>query len=148
MNKEIQREIYKTIPELNPQDPRSPNYSRKLNRNNNIIKELKVLLFECVCIYIFRISIMPMVNEVFFINIINCFLIIKYPISRTLIIIVKVYQNYAPSHIRNKCRFEPSCSHYAINSFEVFFLPVALYKTIRRLFLCSQINAGGFEDYE
>ncbi len=50
------------------------------------------------------------------------------------IFFVKLYQRYAPEHIRRQCHCRPSCSEYAIAVFRHFGLIVGGYKAIRRVF--------------
>lgn len=43
------------------------------------------------------------------------------------------------------CRFEPSCSMYAKESFEKYGFFKALYKTIRRILRCHPWSSGGVD---
>ena len=61
-----------------------------------------------------------------------------------LICLVRIYQRYAPEDIRNKCRFEPSCSEYMILSLEKYGLIKGLTKGICRLTRCN-VHNGGFD---
>lgn len=64
--------------------------------------------------------------------------------KRAFICAVKIYQRYAPDGIRNKCRFEPSCSQYMILSIEKYGLLYGLKKGIGRLKRCN-VGNGGFD---
>ena len=43
------------------------------------------------------------------------------------------------------CRFHPTCSAYAIECLHRFTLPVALWKSIRRIIRCSPLHPGGYD---
>ena len=59
-----------------------------------------------------------------------------------VIFIIKIYQNIAPLSLRNKCRFEPSCSQYMIICLEKYGLIKGLEKGIRRLKKCTHAGGG------
>ena len=65
-------------------------------------------------------------------------------LKRATICAVKIYQRYAPDSVRNKCRFEPSCSEYMILSIEKYGLLKGVRKGIHRLKRCN-VNGGGFD---
>lgn len=64
--------------------------------------------------------------------------------KRMLICLVRIYQRYAPDAIRNKCRFEPSCSQYMILSLQKYGLWRGLKKGIGRLKRCNP-DGGGYD---
>lgn len=64
--------------------------------------------------------------------------------KRAVICAVRIYQHFAPDSLRNKCRFEPSCSEYMILSIEKNGLCKGLLKGIRRLKRCN-VSDGGFD---
>lgn len=66
-------------------------------------------------------------------------------IKKIAIWCVKVYQHYAPDRVRDKCRFEPSCSQYMIISLEKYGFIRGLSRGIRRLKRCQPPN-GGFDE--
>ena len=55
---------------------------------------------------------------------------------------VRVYQRYAPDKIRNKCRFEPSCSEYMILAIQKYGFIKGFVKGINRLHRCKPPNRG------
>lgn len=61
-----------------------------------------------------------------------------------LICLVRIYQRYAPESLRDKCRFEPSCSEYMILSLEKYGLCKGLHKGVCRLKRCN-IHHGGYD---
>ena len=64
--------------------------------------------------------------------------------KRIIICIVKTYQRYAPERLRNKCRFEPSCSEYMILSLQKYGLFKGVRKGVGRLMRCN-IEGGGYD---
>ncbi len=58
---------------------------------------------------------------------------------------IRIYQRYAPAAVRNKCRFEPSCSEYAIRAIEKYGLIRGIKTSIGRFRRCN-INGGGFDE--
>ena len=65
--------------------------------------------------------------------------------KRVAIWLVKVYQRFAPDKIRNRCRFEPSCSQYMILALEKYGFLKGLCKGIARLRRCKPPH-GGFDN--
>lgn len=65
--------------------------------------------------------------------------------ARLAVRAIRFYQRRAPERIRNRCRFEPSCSDYAILAFQAYGAWRGLQKTIGRLARCRPPNGG--EDY-
>ena len=43
------------------------------------------------------------------------------------------------------CRFHPTCSAYALECLRRFPLPVALWKSLRRIARCNPFNPGGYD---
>ncbi|WP_413407605.1 membrane protein insertion efficiency factor YidD [Paenibacillus amylolyticus] len=57
---------------------------------------------------------------------------------------IRIYQRFAPIEVRNKCRFEPSCSVYMIQAIEKYGAIKGLSLGIQRLRKCN-INGGGYD---
>ncbi|CRI67828.1 conserved hypothetical protein [Thiocapsa sp. KS1] len=62
--------------------------------------------------------------------------------KRTLIQCIRLYQRQAPARLRACCRFEPSCSNYAIAALEILPLGKALWLIAQRLRRCRPPNGG------
>lgn len=58
---------------------------------------------------------------------------------------IRLYQQIAPHKIRNACRFEPSCSNYAILALQKYGFFKGWKMAINRLTRCKIPNGG--EDY-
>lgn len=66
-------------------------------------------------------------------------------LKHAVICAVKIYQRFAPDSIRNKCRFEPSCSQYMILSIEKHGVIRGLINGVDRLKRC-RVGNGGFDN--
>ena len=55
---------------------------------------------------------------------------------------IKVYQRFAPDRVRNRCRFEPSCSQYMILAIEKYGFLIGVRKGVKRLRACRPPNGG------
>jgi uncharacterized protein len=62
-----------------------------------------------------------------------------------LIWLIKFYQRYITHLLPPSCRFEPSCSHYALQAFQKYPFYKALYFSIRRILKCHPFHKGGFD---
>lgn len=130
------------------QDPRSSVYIRTLNRPQ--INWIKVvlgfiipLIAETVLAIVFiRMELPTIMSAIILVALLLVYIILM--IKRALICAIKIYQRYAPDSIRNKCRFEPSCSEYMILSLEKHGFIKGLKKGIERLKRCN-IDGGGFD---
>lgn len=130
------------------QDPRSSAYNRKLNRPPiswtriilNIVAPIFALSLLVVALKTFGLSI----TIAIVIAALLLMVYIVFTIKRACICIVKIYQRYAPASLRNKCRFEPSCSEYMILAIEKYGVVKGIKKGICRLKRCN-IDGGGFD---
>lgn len=129
-------------------DPRSVNYVRKLIRPRinwfSIMLNITLpLLFAAALILIalyFGLNTLVSILAV-------CFLLLVYILLRArswMVALVCIYQRYAPSSVRNKCRFEPSCSQYMVISIQKHGAFKGLIKGIKRIRRCN-VNGGGFD---
>ena len=131
-----------------PSDPRSWSYKRNLIRPAvhwwRIILFAAVVIGITVCLYFLLIALkLPSYASVL-ICIATASVILMVHLRRILICIVRIYQRFAPTSLRNKCRFEPSCSQYMILSLQKYGLVKGLLKGINRLKRCNT-GDGGFD---
>jgi len=63
-------------------------------------------------------------------------------IARIIIRFVRIYQMVAPAVVRERCRFNPSCSGYALLALEKYPIFPALKKIAGRLHRCRYPNGG------
>ena len=131
-----------------PSDPRSLNYERKLVRP--AIKWWRIILFSAVLfggavgLYRLFISLGSSPQIALGISLTWTVVIAALCLKRILICLVMIYQRFAPVSVRNKCRFEPSCSQYMILSLQKHGLVKGLVKGIDRLKRCNT-SGGGFD---
>ena len=64
--------------------------------------------------------------------------------KKILITAIRIYQRFAPDAVRNKCRFEPSCSEYMILAVQKYGLPEGVRKGLDRLKRCNT-DGGGYD---
>lgn len=62
--------------------------------------------------------------------------------SMLLITLIRQYQEVAPDRIRNSCRFEPTCSSYAILAIEKYGAWRGSLLAVKRLLKCRPPNCG------
>lgn len=141
---EIGKELFE-----DEQDPRSTAYIRKLKRPK--ISVFRIILFYIlfpalvltVLIVVLKYLGLSTTTTVVIVAIILLAYIILTT-KRMFICAIRIYQRYAPDSLRNKCRFEPSCSEYMILAIEKYGLIKGLQKGICRLKRCN-IDGGGFD---
>ena len=63
--------------------------------------------------------------------------------KKIIIWVIRVYQAYAPSDLRLRCRYTPSCSEYAILALMKYGVVKGSYMTIKRLQRCKE--PGGID---
>lgn len=129
-------------------DPRSWNYKRKLIRPK--IRWVQILIFTLLFalgalgIYWALILLSVPSAIAFWVCAISIFFTVLFLLKRILICLIQIYQFFAPATIRNKCRFEPSCSQYMILALQKYGLRKGLLMGIDRLKRCNT-NDGGFD---
>ena len=63
-------------------------------------------------------------------------------IKRWAIVFLRKYRKMAPTSLRTRCVFEPSCSHYSELAFRQHGVLRGLFSTIKRLNKCKSGNGG------
>ena len=130
-------------------DPASPDYARVLVRPRLYIGRvlLRVCLTLCLAslagygVYLWLHAVTWAVWTGVGVVAFTAFCFAK----RILIWLVMVYQRFAPDKVRNRCRFEPSCSQYMILALEKYGVVKGLYRGIRRLIRCRP-PYGGYDE--
>nr|WP_222591815.1 membrane protein insertion efficiency factor YidD [Paenibacillus xylanexedens] len=74
----------------------------------------------------------------------SMFFIVLIRAKAILVWIICIYQRFAPLELRDKCRYEPSCSMYMIQAIEKYGAVKGLSLGIRRLRRCN-ITGGGYD---
>lgn len=71
-------------------------------------------------------------------NYLFCLFVVLFLSSRYVCIFaVRLYQRYAKSEVRLRCRMTPSCSDYSIMAFQKYGTIIGLIKTVMRLKRCN-----------
>jgi putative membrane protein insertion efficiency factor len=61
-----------------------------------------------------------------------------------LIAVIRGYQSYISPLFGNRCRFHPSCSHYALQAIEQSGILQGSWLTLKRLLCCHPLHPGGY----
>ncbi|MCX7797050.1 MAG: membrane protein insertion efficiency factor YidD [Melioribacter sp.] len=62
--------------------------------------------------------------------------------------LIKVYQKLISPLFPSSCRFYPTCSQYAIESFEKFGVLKGGVKAVWRILRCNPFSKGGYDPVE
>ncbi|MBM4177683.1 membrane protein insertion efficiency factor YidD [Candidatus Gribaldobacteria bacterium] len=66
--------------------------------------------------------------------------------QRKIIALIRFYQRILAFHLRGHCRFQPTCSCYAILAIEKKGILIGGLKTFWRIFRCSPLTKQGTAD--
>lgn len=129
-------------------DPRSNSYIRKLNRPDiNWLKIVLSLLLPPVLLSLLCLFYSYFQHDALGFIITSCSLLLIYyaiNLKDGIICCVKIYQRYAPDSLRQRCRFEPSCSEYMILAIEKYGVFKGISMGLKRMKRCN-VNGGGFD---
>lgn len=130
-------------------DPRSWNYRRQLVRPKiswgRILLTVLLWALGALGIYFLLVECSVSPGIALLLSLASALLVLLAFLKRIIICLVRIYQRYAPASVRNKCRFEPSCSQYMILSLQKYGLWRGLRKGRNRLKRCNTED-GGFDD--
>jgi putative membrane protein insertion efficiency factor len=70
---------------------------------------------------------------------------IKLAINAPFIFLLRVYQYGISPILGPRCRFEPSCSQYALEALKTYALPKALFLSAKRILRCHPWHPGGYD---
>ena len=62
-----------------------------------------------------------------------------------LIGLVLLYKVVAPMKVRQRCRFEPTCSRYTYQAIERFGVTKGLFLGLKRILKCNPYHKGGYD---
>lgn len=144
--KKIKEMAQNALKNTDKHDPSSIYYERNLVRPKiswihiffNISATILSFILIARLLYILK-------NELLFsiiVTSISLLLFLLLNLKKIFICIIQIYQHYAPTSIRMKCRFEPSCSQYMILSIEKYGAIKGLRIGIKRLRRCKVGNGG------
>lgn len=66
-------------------------------------------------------------------------------LKNILIAMIRVYRTAISTFLGHCCRFEPTCSCYAIQALDQYGCMKGMYLTSRRLLRCHPWHAGGLD---
>lgn len=129
-------------------DPRSTSYKRTIVRPKiNWFVFVAWILCPIICILVLRYGLLS-----FGIKFEHCWIIVLgvlfylFCTAKWLVVfLINVYQRYAPTEVRMKCRFEPSCSEYMLTAIRKYGLFKGVNRGLNRLKRCN-VNGGGFDE--
>jgi len=61
------------------------------------------------------------------------------------ILLIRFYKAAISPWLPRSCRFTPTCSSYALQAFQHYPVPKALYFSIRRILRCNPFHPGGYD---
>ncbi|PID83019.1 MAG: membrane protein insertion efficiency factor YidD [Clostridiales bacterium] len=62
-----------------------------------------------------------------------------------LLFLVRFYRNKISPHIGRRCKYYPTCSHYAMQALEKYGAFKGVYLTLWRLLRCNPFSKGGYD---
>ncbi|VEP16637.1 putative membrane protein insertion efficiency factor [Hyella patelloides LEGE 07179] len=65
--------------------------------------------------------------------------------KQILIILIRGYRNYISPLFLPSCRFQPTCSQYALKAIERFGAIKGGWLAIKRILRCHPFNPGGYD---
>ncbi|WP_081933530.1 membrane protein insertion efficiency factor YidD [Shewanella mangrovi] len=68
---------------------------------------------------------------------------VKSPFQWLIIKLIRGYQLFISPLLGQRCRFHPSCSHYAIEAVQVHGVLKGSWLSIKRIIKCHPLNPGG-----
>lgn len=65
--------------------------------------------------------------------------------NKLAIKLIKKYQNNISPNTNPRCRYNPTCSFYALECFQKFCFLKASFLTIKRILKCNPLFKGGYD---
>jgi uncharacterized protein len=62
------------------------------------------------------------------------------PGSRAAVALIELYRTRVPARLRPRCRFQPTCSAYALEAYGRYGFATATRKTAWRILRCNPLN--------
>lgn len=69
-------------------------------------------------------------------------------IKRIILLLIYIYQKGISPLLPPRCRFYPTCSHYAVEAIEKKGVLVAIPLIIWRVLKCNPFHPGGYDPVE
>jgi putative membrane protein insertion efficiency factor len=68
-----------------------------------------------------------------------------YFLSKTIIVLIRIYQIFISPWLPNTCRFYPTCSQYAIDAVGKYGPLGGSFRAVWRVLRCNPWNPGGYD---
>jgi len=65
--------------------------------------------------------------------------------TRLVVLLITAYQRWVSPALGPRCRFAPSCSHYAVDALRAHGLLRGSWLAVRRIGRCHPWNPGGYD---
>ena len=66
-------------------------------------------------------------------------------ITKSIICLIRLYQRILSPWWGGRCRYYPSCSHYAVEAIQVHGLLIGLKLSVSRICRCHPFQSGGID---
>ena len=66
-------------------------------------------------------------------------------IQKSILKIIRLYQEIISPNLQKSCRFWPSCSHYFYDSVKKYGAARGSFKGIKRILKCHPLHPGGID---
>jgi len=66
-------------------------------------------------------------------------------VSRIALGLIKLYQNTVSRVLPDVCRFQPTCSHYAVEAIKKHGLARGSWLAAKRITRCNPFSEGGYD---
>jgi uncharacterized protein len=70
---------------------------------------------------------------------------VKHPLRNIVLAPVLLYQRAVSPLLPRRCRYEPTCSRYAVQAVQEFGILRGLVLAVWRLLRCNPFSPGGFD---
>ena len=71
---------------------------------------------------------------------------IQYKLTSLILLMLRLYQRCLSPFLGNSCRFQPTCSDYAIQAYASFGLIRGTFLTFKRVVKCHPFHPGGIDE--
>lgn len=132
------KEILKAFNQKRKSDLRKAVIRPKFTLHKELLHVIATLVIMVICLYF----VSGLTGVGFTILCIFLFLFILRQTKNILLLLIFLYQRYAPAAIRKACLFTPSCSEYMRISIIKYGVLKGVRKGFRRIRICRPPNGG------
>ena len=65
--------------------------------------------------------------------------------NRSALWLIRLYQNSASRILPHACRFQPTCSHYALEAIKKYGFARGSWLAVKRIMRCNPFSEGGYD---